>query len=287
VIDSQTQLYCIIGSPVRHSFSPNIHNAAFQALGLNAVYTAFDVSDLESAVRGIRALGIAGASVTIPHKVDVIPYLDEVSDIAKMIGSVNTIVNDQGRLTGTNTDAFGFYQALTEKTDITDKTIAVFGAGGSGKAICFSLFYHGGPGMVYIVGSKSGRKEALRDRIRTAFSETKKADGKIESVERENWKDIQSRADIIINATPLGMDPDIGTSPLTPDEIPEGKVVMDIVYNPGETLLLKHAAKKGCKLVHGIDMLLYQGAKQFELWTGKPAPVSVMRDALNKAVYKK
>ncbi len=286
MIDASTKLYCILGNPVRHSFSPYMQNAAFLTSGINAVYTAFEVSDIEGAVKGIKAFGICGASVTIPHKISVMAFLDDLTDIARLIGSVNTIINNDGRLIGTNTDSYGFYKALNEKTDINGKKIALFGAGGAGKAICASLFYYGSPEKVYLLDIDKDRREGLEKHILTEFPKINKIveNKNIEAFDQENWDQIKDGIEIIIHATPMGMEPDINSSILEAGQIPENITVMDIVYNPHRTMLLKYAKERNCTIVHGIDMLLYQGIRQFELWTGLKAPEDAMRDALLKSI---
>ncbi len=286
MIDASTKVFCIIGNPVRHSFSPALHNAAFQKAGLNAVYTAFEVFNVEDALKGMKAMGISGASVTIPHKMSVIPYIDEVTDIAGMIGSVNTLIMKDNKIKGDNTDAPGFFRALSEKTKADNKTIAVFGAGGAGRAILFALFYYSSPSKVYILDTDAKRREGLKENICRGFKQKKDFEtGKVEAIANEKWGDIKGSIDIIIHATPMGMEPDNNSSVLTEDDIPEGRVLMDIVYHPHETKLIQNAKRKKCRIVYGIDMLLYQGALQFELWTGLKAPVGTMRKALNKKVY--
>lgn len=280
-IDSHTELYGIIGNPVRHSFSPFMHNAAFRKLGINAVYLAFEVSDLKSAIMGVRALGIKGLSVTIPFKTAIIEYLDEVSDLALMIGAVNTVINSNGRLIGTNTDAFGFYSALKNETTIKGKNIAIFGSGGSARAGVFSLFYYDEPGIVYLVArNKEKREKIRRDIIESFLKGGRNLENNIYTLELAGWNSIKDSVDIIVNTTPVGMKPDVNNSIITEEELPWETVVMDIVYNPKETLLIKMAKKKRCKVVYGIEMLLLQGIKQFELWTGKKPPISAMKKAI-------
>jgi shikimate dehydrogenase len=285
VINALTQTYCIIGNPVRHSFSPIMQNKAFEEAGLNSVYTAFEVADLEGAVNGIRALGIHGASVTIPHKISVMQYLDEIEDIAAMIGSVNTIVNRDGSLSGTNTDAYGFYRALTETVDVDGKNIALLGSGGAARAIAFALFYFGKPAKLEIAVRNEDIDAAkhLRKSLIAYLALPEESVGVVPLVK---WNDIGDNVDIIINSTPLGMHPNTEVSPLAKEQIRKGITVMDIVYHPRDTLLLRNAVEQGCRTVSGIDMLLYQGVKQFELWTGVDAPESVMRDALMQHLQK-
>lgn len=286
MIDAKTSVYCIIGKPVRHSFSPAIQNAAFMDKGINAVYTAFEVGDAGDSVRAIKALGISGASVTIPYKVDVIPFLDGISEISGMIGSVNTLISRDGKIFGDNTDARGFYRALTGKTSTDGKKIALFGAGGAGRAIIFALFYYSEPFEVYLIDPDKQRAIDLAENIRRSIPQAgRKKAAQIEIIGRDNWRDIKDTTDIIINATPIGMEPDTGSSVLDEDEIPEGRVLMDIVYHPHETALIKSGKNRNCEIVYGADMLLYQGAMQFELWTGLEAPVEVMRSELEKKIY--
>ncbi len=289
MIDALTDTYCIIGNPVQHSFSPYLHNAAFHELGLNAVYVAFDVSNVKDAVNGIRALGIKGASVTIPHKLTVMPYLDEIDEIADLVGSVNLIVNKNGRLIGSNTDAYGFFRALSEVTDVSNKKIAVFGSGGVARAVCFALFYYGKPVSLDIYARPEDKNESieLQNHLREKLNLASKLDNpkQINARLRSEWQRDKSDVDIIINATPLGMHPLENLSVLDADEIPANIVAMDVVYTPKETVFLKNALKRGCDCAYGINMLLYQGVKQFEAWTGKKAPIKVMNEVLKKNIF--
>lgn len=281
-MDASTRSYCIIGNPVSHSFSPSMHNAAFRARNIDAVYTAFQVrkDGLKDAVRGIRALGISGASVTIPFKEKIIPFLDRVTDIAKKVGSVNTVYMEDGKLVGTNTDARGFYRALTASVSVEEKNIALFGSGGSARAVLFGLFCYGKPGTVFLVARNRKKAKELRRHLILSLG----APGfHVQLMTKEEWllkgKD---ETDIIVNTTSVGMMEK--ASILSKEEIPEGIAVMDIVYRPHKTVLLKNAAARNCRVVYGADMLLLQGAMQFELWTGKKAPLDVMRKALLKKI---
>jgi shikimate dehydrogenase len=281
MIDAATKLYCIIGNPIKHSFSPAIHNAAFQKLGINAVYTAFEVSDLRNAIAGIKALGISGASVTIPHKVAIIPFLDEVSDIAGMIGSVNTIVNNNGKLAGANTDAYGFYHSLSLETIVDEKTIAVIGSGGSARAACFALFYYARPKKLIILARNASSREEIKNNLLQKFPGLDTS--QIETADISIWKIWKDKIDIVVNTTPIGMKPDVNSSPLDLESMPENRIAMDLIYNPAETLFLKRAKDKKCVAISGIEMLLHQGIQQFEIWTEEKAPVEVMRKALKKS----
>jgi shikimate dehydrogenase len=302
IINTGTRLYCIIGNPVKHSFSPALHNAAFEALGINAIYTAFEVSDLSGAMAGFRALGIAGASVTIPHKIAVMPFLDSVSEIAGITGAVNTIINNNGKLEGTNTDAIGLFKALRNHTEIDGKTIAVLGSGGSARAACFALLYYALPHKVIILARNRNTREELKAQLIKGILPVKEyKEDCLETRSISDWEKIKNSVDIIINTTPVGMvhnttpvgmveiPTPVGMAPndesiLNKDQIPEDIVVMDIVYRPHKTKLLQYASEKGCRVVFGIEMLLYQGVEQFALWTGLEAPIPVMKEALRTAI---
>jgi len=262
-----------------------MHNKGFETLGVNSVYTAFEVSDVGKSVEGIRALGIKGASVTIPHKIAVMEYLDEIEDIAAMIGSVNTIQNREGILIGTNTDVYGFYRALSEKTEIANKKIALIGSGGAARAIGFGLFYFSRPAKL-VIAVRHDDLDAANELRASLVVHLGIERGDVEVILLTDWEKSGGDIDIIINSTPLGMNPNTNISPLRKNQIPEGITVMDIVYHPNETLLIKYAIEKGCRIVYGIDMLFYQGVKQFELWTGLKAPEAEMRSVLTEHLAK-
>lgn len=268
MISSHTNTFCVIGDPVRHSLSPLMHNAAFKETGTDGVYLAFEVKDISAAIYGIRGLGILGVSVTIPHKVSVIPHLDEIDKTARQIGAVNTIVNDRGKLRGYNTDCFGASKALAEKTEVQGKRVLIVGAGGAARAIGFGIAEKGG--IITISNRTEEKGRSLAHDLQASFCG-------LEDLESKDW-------DIIINATSVGMAPKIEGCPVPESILQPGRVVMDIVYNPQETLLLKKAAQRGCETVDGVSMFVYQGACQFELWTGRDAPVSAMEKTVRRAL---
>lgn len=262
-IDGQTRVYGILGRPVAHSLSPAMHNAAFRELGLNAVYVAFPVADLAQAVAGLRGLDICGVSVTIPFKEDIIALLDEIDPQAARMGAVNTVVNREARLRGYNTDWQGALKALEEKTEIPGKRFLILGAGGAARAIAFAILEQGGQAAV----TDLDMNKAL-------------------ALARQLWVEVlapdslaQYSAQVLINATPVGMEPQERDIPLAPDLLSRYEVVMDIVYRPLETRLLREARTRGCRVIDGLQMLIHQGAAQFELWTGRSAPVEVMARA--------
>ena len=266
-ISGTTRLYGIIGDPVRHSLSPAMHNAAFRALDLDCAYLPFAAPDAQAALVGLAALGISGASVTIPHKERVIPLLDEVEPLAAAIGAVNTIQvrrqQGEARLVGSNSDWQGANQALLEVTTLKDKKVVLLGAGGSARAIGFGLGREGA--QVELCSRTESRGRALARDLDCAWRSLAEVD--------------QLSGDILVNATSVGMNaPEI--SPLPAEVTARFPVVMDIVYAPLATRLLRDAEDSGCRVINGLEMLLYQGVAQFELWTGQAAPVDVMRQAL-------
>lgn len=277
-INAQTKLCGVLGSPVEHSLSPAIHNAAFQKLGLNFVYLAFRVEDLAGAIRGIRALGnVRGFSVTIPHKVAVIPYLDEVETTAKHIGSVNTIVAENGKLTGYNTDASGAMRALREAgVSLKGQKVLMLGSGGAARAIAFALGADAGVAALTILGIDEQERRGLVKDLRAKTS-LQVEDGPIsEERLRRSLKD----SHILLHCTPVGMHPNVNETYVPRSLLAPDLTVMDIVYNPLETRLLREAKEVGCRTIRGLEMFLNQAIAQFELWTGQPAPADVMRTVL-------
>lgn len=268
MIDADTSLFCLIGNPVTHSLSPTMHNQAFAAMDYNGVYLAFRVLDPGSAIKGIKALNIKGVSVTVPHKIAVMEYLDDIEETAARIGAVNTIVHDKGKLIGHNTDWLGALEALRTRTSIEGKSIALIGAGGAARAIGFGL-------------KSAGGRLTILNRTRTT-GERLAAELHVNFLPLEACQ--PNRYDVLINTTPVGMHPDTAETPIANKELSPEMVAMDIVYNPLETRFLKEAAARGCPTINGVDMFVFQGAQQFELWTGQKAPVGIMRQAVLRAL---
>ncbi len=268
VIDGTTRVYGLLGRPVAHSLSPAMHNAAFAHLGINAVYVPFEVQDLAQAVAGLRGLNIGGVSVTIPFKEEIIPLLDEVAGPAARMGAVNTVVNQDGRLVGHNTDWLGAVTALQERVELRGRHILLLGAGGAARAIVFGVL-------------QAGARVSLTD-IDTAKAAALAREFGVEALEPGQLE--ACGAEILINATPVGMEPHAGDLPLAPELLSRFRLVMDIVYRPLRTRLLTEAHARGCEVVDGLRMLLHQGAAQFTLWTGQPAPVAVMAEAASGAL---
>lgn len=278
-IKGSTNIVGLIGHPVEHSFSPPMHNAAFDALNMDYAYVAFDVNpnDLKSAIEGAESLNIKGFNVTIPHKVDVMQYLDELDEVARLIGAVNTI--DFKNLKGYNTDGIGAVKAIEEVTSIKNKNVVVAGAGGASRAISFYIAKYGAESLT-ILNRNEAKAESLASDVSDSGLIGEVASDSINAI--GNYMEI---ADVLIDTTPLGMHPNISDEPIVKaDMMDEDLVVFDAVYNPNETVLIKEAIKANAKPVYGIKMLLYQGAESFKIWTGKTAPVDVMEKALRNTL---
>ena len=274
-IKGSTNIVGLIGHPVEHSFSPPMHNAAFRQLGMDYAYVAFDVdpNNLKSAIEGAKSLNIKGFNVTIPHKIEVMKYLDEIDEVAGLIGAVNTI--DFKDMKGYNTDGIGAVKAIEEVTSIKNKKVVVAGAGGASRAISFYIAKYGAESLV-ILNRNVEKAENLADDVSNSDL--------IDDVKYDSISEIKSylsSADILIDTTPVGMHPNINDKPIaSASDMHEDLVVFDAVYNPNETVLLKEAIKANAKPVYGIKMLLYQGAESFKIWTGHDAPIDAMEDAL-------
>ncbi len=276
-IKGSTNIVGLIGHPVEHSFSPPMHNAAFQSLGMDYAYVAFDVNpnDLSSAIEGAKSLNIKGFNVTIPHKIEVMQYLNELDEVASLIGAVNTI--DFKNLKGYNTDGIGAVRAIEEVSTIKDKDVIVAGAGGASRAISFYLAKFGANSITILNRNVNKAQNLAEDVLKSDLI----SDVRLDSISQING--YLDNADILVDTTPLGMDPHIDDAPIArADNMHENLVVFDAVYNPNETVLIKEAIKAGAKPVYGIKMLLYQGAESFKIWTGQDAPIDVMEKALNE-----
>jgi shikimate dehydrogenase len=277
-ISPSTKLCAVIGDPVSHSLSPAIHNRAFQELGLDFVYLAFRVEDLRSAVSGVRALeNFRGLSVTIPHKVAILEYLDEVAEVDRQIGSINTVVSEGGRLRGFGSDGPGARQALVQGgVEVAGEPVLILGSGGAARAIGFDLAHHAAPSSLVILGVVEGELEALvRDlKERTGVN----AAGELLSDRTLERRLAESR--VLIHATPVGMHPGDHQCLVPPAWMHRDLAVMDIVYNPYQTELLKRAKARGLETVPGIEMFVNQALLQFEAWTGERAPRQVMREVV-------
>jgi len=266
MINSKTKLCCVIGNPIEQSISPLVHNAAYKALGLNYVFLAFKVTQVKEALEGLKAMNVTGISVTIPHKLEVLKYVDEVDKVAAEIGAANTIVNKEGRFIATNTDWIGALKALEKKTSLSGKRIALLGAGGAARALIYGLVKRGAKVTVF------NRTKVKAHQLAKYFQ----LEGTYLLSDIEKIK----KAEIIINTTSVGMIPNISESPIPNECINSSQIIFDIINKPYETKLLQYAKIRGATIIHGYEMLLYGAAEQFQLFTGKAAPVKIMENAI-------
>jgi shikimate dehydrogenase len=276
-ISGKTQVCGIIGDPIDHTLSPAMHNAAFKELNLDFVYVAFRVrkEELRDALIGAKSLDVYGLNVTMPHKNAVMKYLDEIDSTSRAIGAVNTILNKEGSLIGYDTDGAGALKALKENgINPNGKKLLLLGAGGAGKAIAFQAAQE--IEELTILNRTPQKAKKLAEILRK--EPNKKINGNMLSTEiiKEELKD----TDILVNATSVGMHPNIDQSLVPKNSLRPDLCVMDIVYDPLETKLAKDAKAVGAKVVSGIEMLVYQGAASFEIWTNHAAPVKVMKQAV-------
>lgn len=279
-IDGYTRLAAVVANPIKHSISPFIHNSAFEATNTNGVYLAWEVdaTELAETVANIRRYQMYGINLSMPYKEQVIPYLDQLSEEACLIGAVNTVVNREGTLIGYNTDGKGFFKSLPS-FKISGKRMVLLGAGGAAKAILAQAILDGVSQISVFVRSSSMEKtRPYLEKIRnaTGFRVDLLA---LEDV--QNLQDSITQADLLVNATSVGMD---GSSQPIPTSIvlPEKLLVADVIYQPFETPFLKWARNQGNQSINGLGMLLYQAAEAFELWTGKVMPTDQIWESLKQ-----
>jgi len=283
-ISGKTKICGVIGNPIQHSLSPTIQNAAFNYLNLDFIFTAFKVkaTELEMAIQGMRSLNIYGLNVTMPHKNSVINYLDEKDPLVRSLNSVNTIVNKKGRLFGFSTDGLGAIKALqVNGVDLSSSKVLLLGAGGAGRAIAFSIIDK--VEDLVVLNRDPAKIENLEFDLKLKFNKNIHYGLLSETSLKENLRS----SDVLINATNIGMKPNSNLSLINPKLLTSDLTVMDIVYNPLETKLLADAKKVGAKTIDGVEMLIYQGAVSFELWTDRKAPIEIMRLAALKQISKR
>lgn len=274
-ITGSTRIAGLFGCPVKHTISPKMHNSAFSYLGIDCIYLPFNVKpkDLKKAVDSLRVFNFIGVNVTVPHKQTVMKYLDEITPSALRIGAVNTILVTSKKLVGYNTDGMGFVRSLKDDHGfrLKGKTMFLLGAGGAGRAVAVESALNGLK-KIYVVDKDVSRTRSLLRSIPKSCTALTLNLGK-------DMKEGISDSNIIVNATPVGLHSKDPVS-IPPEWIPKGKIVYDVIYNPNKTKLLQGV--KNCKTVNGLGMLLYQGINAFEIWTGKKAPVEVMRKAIGR-----
>ncbi len=276
---AKVKLFALIGDPIEQTLSPAMHNAAFRALGLNCAYVTLRVPErfLADAIGGIRALGIAGFNVTIPHKIDIVGLLDELDKSASLVGAVNTVKNDRGKLIGFNTDGDGALRALKGKIGpIKGKKVVLLGAGGAARAIAFSLANAGA--KLTIANRTVPKARALASTIEQKLG----INVEMVSLARAELTEALKNADVLINATSVGMYPKADQTLVSASMMHRGLIVNDIVYKPLQTRLLREARRAGGRTIDGLGMLAHQGALAFEIWTGKRAPIKVMEAAAKR-----
>lgn len=279
-ISPKTQLCALIGNPVGHSMSPAIHNAAFAATGQDFVYVACQVEDVAGALAGMRALGnFRGMSVTIPHKIEVMKHVDEIAAVDRAIGSINTVICDNGKLIGLGTDGPGALKALTDAdVDLDGKNVLMLGCGGAARAIAFTLANQTNLTELLLLDINDAVRIELADDLQN------KTDKQITSaaMDETSLAAAMVKCDVIIHCTPIGMHPKEDVSLIPAELFRSEQAVFDVVYNPLETRLLKEAKAKGCKTISGVEMFINQAVLQFEQFTGVTAPIEVMRQVVLK-----
>lgn len=277
-IGTGTQFCTVIGNPIEHSLSPAIHNAGYAELDLDFVYVANQVEDVKSALAGMRSLAnFRGMSITIPHKIDAIQYVDTIPDMDLAIGSINTVVNENGKLHGFNTDGPGAMKAIEDAgVDLNDKHVLMLGAGGASRAIAFTLAWDERISRMTLLDIDQDMLDSLGGDLQSKT----KIQIHTAVMNEQALGAAMKTADIIVHCTPVGMHPKVDASIVDPGLFRKEQVVFDIVYTPLETKLLKDAASCGLKTVSGVDMFIHQAALQFERFTGKQAPVQTLRNVV-------
>ncbi len=279
-IKGSTRVYSIFGHPVNHSLSPLMHNAAFRALHLDCVYVPFDVQpkDFETAARAIRAMGILGVNITIPHKESIIFFLDEISPEASLTGAVNTVKNDDGKLTGYNTDVGGFLRSIKEDLGFHPKgsNVAVIGAGGAARAVLSALCMNEAS-EIYVINRTFDKAKKLAAEFKKSFKDTQIYAASLD--DKEEMEKSLSLANLLVNATSVGMK-GIDSVEFPLELLSQRAAVYDLIYDPRETNLVKRVKEMGRRASGGLGMLLYQGAESFNIWTGMEAPIGVMKKAI-------
>ncbi len=274
-ISTSTQVCAIIGNPVAHSLSPAIHNAAFDTLNLDFVYVAFRVEDVRHALAGMRALeNFRGMSVTIPHKIKIMKYIDEISDLDRHIGSINTVINEGGRLVGLGTDGPGALKAIADAgVELSGRNVLMLGSGGAARAIAFTLAQDARLERLFLLDIDETMLQQLASDLEAGTDTPIGSEMLTETSVAATMQD----ADLIINCTPIGMHPHEGSSLVPAELLRQEQVVFDVVYTPLNTKLLTEAEAHGLKIISGVEMFINQAVLQFESFTGVDAPEGVMR----------
>lgn len=290
-ITGTTKLAGLLGSPVKHSISPLMHNFSFQALGIDGVYLCFDVKEdgLKEAVAGLRTMDVLGFNLTMPDKNKVLEYLDQLTPAARLMGAVNTVENRNGRFIGHNTDGIGFMKALDEQDiQIKDRSMTLLGIGGAATAICAQAALDG-VGHIHVFARKTSPRLSRMEKL--AADLMKETTCKISLHEMGDEKDLKTcleKSRLLVNATSVGMSPHTEACPISDPRLlyPE-LAVADIIYSPWETRLLSMAKERGCQAFNGFSMLIYQGAAAFSIWTGQDMPVEDVKACIYRQISRK
>lgn len=285
IINSSTRIVGLLGYPISHSYSPIMQNEAFEKADVNGLYIALEVKPefLGEVVKGLSKTGFLGFNVTVPHKVEIMKYLDEIDENAQLIGAVNTVKNIDGKLVGYNTDGRGFLSSFINKTKggIEDKKVMILGSGGASRAVSITLAGNGASKII-ICNRTIEKAKTLTEEINRIFPGIALAI----SQQDDEIRDVIQEVDVIINTTSVGMHPNIEVTPLNKKFFRKGLTVCDVVYNPLKTRFLIEANDAGCSTVEGLSMLVHQGAEAFEIWTGKKASLDNMYNILQEYLAK-
>ncbi len=279
-INGRTKILGLVGDPIEHTFSPSIHNKLCDKLNLNYIYIPFNIksSKLSQAIEGFRAINLYGFNVTIPHKENIIPFIDKVSNEALLMGAVNTVKNIGGQLHGYNTDGYGFCQSLYyNNVSIKNKNIIILGAGGSARALSIKLAIEGAKSILILNRTPEKAKDIsniINDKIKNIAS--------YGLLDNDSPRKYIKECDILINSTSMGMEPHVNLSPISDFNFLNSKtIVCDLIYNPNKTLFLSKAEKMGCKIINGWGMLIFQAIKSFEIWTEQKVSNKLIADLFN------
>lgn len=275
MITSKTDVYCVIGNPIKHSKSPVIHNFIFEKIGVDAVYLAFEVKNLKSFFDFIRDVGVKGVSITIPHKVNATELVDKLDEFSSKVGAINTIKNDNGILTGYNTDVQGVVKSFETRgiNTLENRTALLLGNGGVAKSVAWA-FWSMKVGRIIV----AGRSE---DKLNKFASEVKEYFNEVEVITLDRVREVIKDVDVISNCTPVGMYPNIDEAPIDLSLISERHIVFDTIYNPVDTKLITHSRNIGAKIIYGIDMFVFQALEQDRIWLDNPQVYSFKDAVIN------
>jgi shikimate dehydrogenase len=285
IFKAKTNLVGLIGHPIKQTYSPFLHNLAFKLLNLDYLYIPFDVNsiNLKNAVKGLIALNFVGFNVTIPYKTKIIPFLNHTSEEASIIGSVNTVIINERDLSGYNTDVQGVCETLSAyKNDIIEQECTIFGAGGSARSVIYALIKFFKPKKINLINRTEDRALVVRD----IFKEKMRFDSiEVLKLIPPDIVDLVQNSKLVVNTTPLGMSPEMDDSVVNSEKFfNKNQIVFDLIYNPSETKFLRLAKQSGAEIINGLNMLIHQAAKSFELWTSEKFPTHEIKSSIEKVL---